>query len=256
MNTYDFTLDTLKEAGVLLMRLRSEAFETLDKDGDPRNIVTSVDLAVNDFITRRIQSEFPDHAIHSEEAATIGEATHVWSIDPIDGSSNFSRGIPHFAMCLGLSVDGVPTVGGVLNPVTNELFSFKKGEGAFLNGAPIRVSEVRELKSAFVFFHTGRKPELWQWGGESYSKLLEHAKKTSNFGSTSLDTCFVAAGRIEASVYGTFSTLDIASAVGILTEAGGIMADANGEPVELSNTVQKVYTVNNQEILDQLRAIV
>ena len=134
MNRYDFIINTVREAGELLMRLREEKFETLEKGGDPRDIVTSADFAVNDFIIGKIKETFPDDAIYSEESSDdTGTASRLWTIDPIDGSSNFSRGIPHFAVCAAFLEDGVPTSGAVYNPVTNELFSFKKSPRAFLN---------------------------------------------------------------------------------------------------------------------------
>lgn len=257
MDPYTFTLETLKEAGALLMTLRAEKFETLTKDDNPRDIVTSVDFAVNDFIISRIHEAFPGHAIHSEESdVDITQSPYLWTIDPIDGSANFSRAIPHFAVCLGLLENGVPVVGGVYNPVTEELFSFKKDGGAFLNGAPIHVSNTTNLKDATNSFHTGRKSELWDWGAQSYRNLLEHAKKTVNLSSTSLDTCFVAAGRLDASIYGLMNTLDITPALGILKEAGGLMLNEKGESVSFDAHPQRTYAVCNRELFDQLRALV
>jgi len=256
MNHYDFIIEQVRMAGKLLMRLREEKFETMGKGGDPRDVVTSVDFAVNDFITSKIREAFPEDVIYSEEGSTAAlDAPHLWTIDPIDGSSNFSRGIPHFAVCLAFLQDGVPEAGAGYNPITNELFSFKKGGGAFLNNKPIHVSEEVELKNSFVLFHAGRKPEMREWGGYLYRQLLEHAKKTSNFAGSALDTCFVASGRVEANIYGTLSTLDIAAAVGILTEAGGILVTENGEPVPLIATPQRIIAANSTAIADALHAI-
>lgn len=257
MNPYPFILESLKEAGALLMRLRAETFEIGDKNGDPRDIVTSIDFAVNDLLIERIRAAFPNDSIHSEETLAVNKpGTRVWAIDPIDGSSNFSRGIPHFAICLGLLEDGECVAGGVYNPVTDELFSMKRGEGAYLNGERITVSKRTELKDCFVLFHAGRQPDLQEWGGQGYRTLLANAKKTSNLASTALDTCFVAAGRVEASIYGTFSTMDIAAAVGILREAGGVLADAEGNTVGYTREVQKTYAANSPQVLEALRALV
>ena len=124
-----------------------------------------------------------------------------------------------------------------------------------MNGKPIRVSGVTNLSDAHVFFHAGRKPEVRDWGGESYRRLLGSARKTSNFGGSALDTCFVAAGRIEANVYGTLSTLDIAAALGILTEAGGVYCGADGEAVDLSSSPQRVYMANSESMLTEVRTL-
>lgn len=256
MDPYEFLIKTTKEAGKLLLQKRNAGFDTMSKDGDSRDVVTSVDVAVNDFIITRIKQEYPDHDIYSEEGGgTESESAHVWTIDPIDGSANFARGIPHFAVCVGLLHKDEPVLGAVYNPATEEFFSFKKDGGAFLNGAPIFVSKITDLAEAHVFFHAGRKKELRAWGGHSYATLLEHAKKTQNFAGSSLDACFVAAGRIEANIYGTLSTLDIASAIGILKEAGGIITNGNGEEILYTKKPQKIFMTNNREVLEQLQKI-
>ncbi len=257
MDPYDFAVQKVVEAGELLLRARDAGFEVATKGGNARDIVTSVDREANDFIIAAIKKEFPTHRIYSEE----GEGSDVgddeqWVIDPIDGSSNFSRGIPHFSVCLGLLKGGVPAAGAVYNPVTKELFSFKKGGGAFLNGNPIRVSSVSELGKAQVVFSPGsRKAELWDWAAASYRKLLEHSQKRGMYGSSALDLCFIAAGRADAGVYGTLTTLDIAAALGILAEAGGAASNAQGDPLALSPESQKVYMANSPAMLGQIRSL-
>ena len=257
MDPHPFILKTLKEAGALLITLRDDSFETMIKDDNPRNIVTSVDLAVNDFITKEIKAAFPDHGIHSEESDTSeSSSTFLWTVDPIDGSSNFSRGIPHYSVCIGLMENGVPIAGGVYNPVTQELFSFEKGVGAFCNGKPVAVSTTTKLNKATVFLTVGSNPAHWEWGLEGYRKLLESGNKTRNLGSSALDVCFVASGRVDACVYGTFSTLDITPAIGILIEAGGMMVTEDGEPVTYTKNPQRVYAVNNPELYQALRTVI
>ncbi len=256
MNNYDFIIQTIMEAGELLIQKRDEGFSVMQKGSDVRDVVTSVDNDINEYLIAKIKKEFPEHSIHSEESSGLeNESEYLWTIDPIDGTANFSRGIPHFSVCLGLVKDGMPVAGAVYNPVTNELFSFKKGEGAFLNDKQIQASDISELSKAHIFFHTGRKKELRDWGGESYKALLGNAKKTSNMSSSALDTCFVASGRIEASVYGTFSTMDISPVLGILKEAGGIIVDENGNEIGLSKTARKTFAVNNIQILTSLQNI-
>lgn len=257
MDPYPFILASLKEAGTILMKERASRFAVFHKGGDPKDIVTSVDHAINEFLISRIMESFPNDSIHSEETLEVNKpGTRIWTIDPIDGSSNFSRGIPHYSICLGLLEDGVAIAGGVYNPATNELFSFKKGGGAFLNDSPIQVSTITTLKDCFVLFHAGRRADLQEWGGAGYRTLLASVKKTSNLASTALDTCFVAAGRIEASVYGTMATMDIAPAIGILIEAGGAMADKDGNPVAYTREAQKTYAVNCPEVLEGIRVLV
>lgn len=258
MDPYDFAVQKVAEAGELLLRARDKGFEVSAKGGNARDIITSVDHEANAFIISAIKKEFPTHRIYSEEGQGIeAGGDEQWVIDPIDGSSNFSRGIPHFSVCLGLLKDGAPVAGAVYNPVTKELFSFKKGGGAFLNGKPIRVSAVSELSKAQVVFSPGsRKPELWDWAASSYRKLLEHSQKRGMYGSSALDICFVACGRADAGLYGTLTTLDIAAALGILYEAGGVACNSTGAPLPLSSESQKAYLANTPAMLDQLRSLV
>lgn len=257
MDPYDFAVQKVVEAGEMLLHARDAGFEVATKSGNMRDIVTSVDHEINDFLIFAIKKEFPSHRIYSEEGGGLETGSdEQWVIDPIDGSSNFSRGIPHFSVCIGMLKDGVPVVGAVYNPVTKESFSFKKGSGAFLNGNPIRVSGVSELNKAQVIFSPGsRKPEMWDWAAASYRKLLEHSKKRGMYGSSALDLCFIATGRVDAGVYGTLSTLDIAAAIGILYEAGGATCNAQGQPVALSAESQKVFMGNSSAMAEEIRTL-
>ena len=257
MEPYDFILDAVQKAGDILLRSRDRGFEVAQKGDDPRDIVTSVDTEINEFLIGILKKEFPNDSIYSEEGGTVeGRSAKTWVIDPIDGSANFSRAIPHYAVCLGSLERDTPIMGAVYNPITKELFSFKKGEGAYLNGAPIRVSAITDPSKAHVFLHAGRKPEMWGWGGEAYTRLLRQVNKTKNFSGSALDACFVAAGRIEANIYGTLTNIiDLSPALGILLEAGGVLSDEKGDPISSTVSVKKLYMANNREILDAIRTL-
>ncbi len=247
MNTYEFCINTVREAGGLLLSERA-TLSVSQKGCDPRDVVTNVDIAVSRFITERISSTFPEDGIYSEEDTEKVSSSRVWTIDPIDGSANFARGIPHFSIVLGLLENGVPVCGAIYNPLTDELYSFERDRGAFLNGERIRVSSANLLLDAHVLFHAGRKLEVRDWGGESYRRLLGSVKKTANFSGSALDLCFLAAGRVEAVVYGTLSTKDIAPALGLLYEAGGVASAEDGGVLSFLPTPRKVYAANNETI--------
>lgn len=251
---YQFILSTVVSAGDLLLKERDKNFTVSIKEGDYRNLVTSVDIEVDSFIKKSVQAAYPSEAIYSEESAEKGSSQKdsFWSIDPIDGTSNFSRGIPHFAVCLGFVENGVCVSGAVYNPVTKDLFSFEKGKGAFLNGNLIKVSGIKTLKDAYVLLHIGRPQELRQWGIDLQKKLLESAKKTINLSSSALDLCYVACGRVDATVYGTLTTIDCAPAIGILREALGEIYDASGKPALLAEGAQKIFATSSKELFDQI----
>lgn len=256
-NRYDFAVNLAKEAGEKLLQYRDKHIETSFKNGDPLDLVTKVDLEMSEFLSQKIREAFPNEAIHSEEAKDEDVSSgSFWSLDPIDGTTNFSRHVPHYAVVVAYVEKGVPLVGAIYNPVTEELYSFEKGKGAFLNGKTIRVSDLKSLDGSYILLRAGRNKGLWDWGAESYKFLLENGVKCANLGSSGLDTCYVASGKVEANIYGTLTTIDIAAAVGLLWEAGGILVGKGGVPVTtLSKERQQIIAVNNQEILKALSPI-
>lgn len=250
---YQFIIKTIKEAGTRLLRARLNKIAVFSKGGDLRNVVTAVDLEINDFLTKEIKNAYPTEKIFSEEIKTEDLATgDFWSIDPIDGTANFARNIPHFAVCLSFVSAGEPIVGAVYNPVTQELFSFEKGEGVFLNGQSLRVSEVNQLSEAYVLLHIGRLPDVRDWGLDLQAKLLSRAKKNLNLGSSALDLCFLAAGRVEAVIYGTLTTQDMAVALAMVRAAGGEVYSLDGLPILLSPEPQSLIAVNCQSIFEDI----
>lgn len=253
MEERQFVEDLVQRAGQELLKLSTVKFETGVKNNDWKDTVTSVDIAVNEFILKELNAAFPGDGVYSEEGGNTATKERQWVVDPIDGSSNFSRGIPHFAISVGLLVAGVPVAGAIYNPVTKELFSFSQGTGAFCNGTRIYVSQITDPRESYALLTAGRKEAVREWGGESYKKLLANFKKTKNLGSSALDICFLAAGRVEALVYGTLTTKDIAPALGLLKEAGGVTSTATGDSIALSENSQRVYAANNETTLAFVR---
>ncbi len=251
---YDFAISLVRTAGVKLKLARPNTFDISHKGGDIRDVVTNVDLEINEFLTREIKKKFSNHNIYSEEETSpdLKKSEYKWVIDPIDGSSNFSRGIPHFAVCVGLLHNAIPIVGAVYNPITDELFSFEKDKGAFFNGEPIHTSQENELEKAQTLLVVGHQKNLFDWGEAVYRSFLENIKKMKMLGSSSLDLCFLASGRADIVVYGTLTTLDVASAVGIVRASGGEVYNMDGKPVELSNKPQTIVATSNPELLKKV----
>lgn len=254
MTHYDFAVDLVQQAGAQLKVFAKEIVVS-HKGTDVRDVVSNADLALNTFLVDEIRHAFPDHRIHSEEGVSgdVQTSPYMWTIDPIDGSANFARSIPHFAICIGLLEDGVPIVGAVYNPVTDELFSFEAGRGAFLNGTPVQVSSINEPEEAQGILIVGHQAPLWDWGTAVYRSFLEHLKKLKAFGSSSLDLCFLAAGRADIVVYGTLTTQDIASAIGIVRAAGGEVYTAAGVPAAFSSVRQTIIATSSKELFEKVR---
>ncbi|MDB5194425.1 MAG: Inositol-phosphate phosphatase [Parcubacteria group bacterium] len=255
-NRYDFIISTVTEAGELVLSSKEKHLEISAKGGDSRDVLTNVDLEVNIFVTNKIKELFPGEMIYSEETegGIAGQAAY-WSIDPIDGTSNFARNIPHYATVISYIENGEAVVGAIYNPVTRELYSFEKEKGAFLDGKPIRVTDISALKDAYILLHIGRKTEVREWGLNLQKYFLEHAKKNTNLGSSALDLAFLASGRVDAVIYGTMTTADIAIATALVREAGGEVYDIAGAPITLADTPQQIIGTSTRALFDGIAAI-
>jgi len=254
---YAFALKTVKEAGAIARAAFGYSVIEYKKSDVTYDVVTEADREIDAFIRDAIRSLFPSHSIRSEENDAEG-VTHelVWSIDPIDGSSNFSRSIPHFAISLGLLDRGVPVVGAIYNPTTDELFSFVKGGGAFLNEVSLAPVAKLELAASTILFTMGSRQEKWDWGFSLYRHLAEADARVRNFGASALDLCYLAAGRVDAVIYGGMSLLDVAPAIGVLREVGGdIYVFETGEQASLGEQPQTVVATQRALLSAAIRAL-
>ena len=222
------------------------------KGGDYRDVVTNIDLAIDAMLRERITEHFPDHGFHSEESHDDNMAAeYVWAIDPIDGTSNYARNIPHYSCCVSVLKNKKVIVSAIYNPVTKECFEFGEDGQAYCNSDLISVSDIRELKHSYVNFHPGRKEELREWAGSTVVSLLNSAKKTNNLASSGLDLCFLAAGRMDVVIYGTLSTMDIAGAIAIVRASGGEVYNYDSrEPVDFSVESQRIIATSNLALLE------
>jgi myo-inositol-1(or 4)-monophosphatase len=250
---YEFIISTIEKAGELLLESRKKHFEVSSKEGDSRNLVSSVDIEINKFITGAISRAYPGEKIYSEESPSEYEANNKsWAVDPIDGTSNFVRNIPHFAISLGFIENGETVMGAVYNPVTKELFGFQKNGGVFLNRKKVETSSISKLSDAYILLHIGRRKEVGEWGIALQKIFLESAKKNINFGSSALDLCFLASGRVDAVVYGTLTTLDVAPAIEMIRMGGGEVYTIKGEPVTLSSEPQQIIATSTRALFDEI----
>jgi myo-inositol-1(or 4)-monophosphatase len=231
MNPYlKFAIDTAREAGALLKSDNARPKEISYK-GEV-DIVTETDRRSERLIVDRIQRNFPDHGIIAEEGGGGAAAApkYCWHVDPLDGTTNFAHGYPCFAVSIGLTEGGVPIAGVVFNPISDELFSAARGEGAKLNGQPIRVSKVEKLAVSLVatgFPTHQRKNSInvdyyWEY------TLRSHGVRRD--GSAALDLCSVACGRFDGFWEFRLNSWDTAAGVVLIEEAGGTVTDLSGSP--------------------------
>lgn len=187
------------------------------------DIVTAADKASEAYIVKSIRHLYPSHSILSEEmGAEDHETDYRWIIDPLDGTTNFSAGLPIFAVSIGIEYRGEPVVGVVYAPVLDELFTAVRGNGAFLNGTPVRVKETESLEQAVIStgFPVDKKVNPDN-NLDNTARVMPLVRGIRRLGSAAMDVCYVAAGFLDGYWEMNLHDWDVAAAKLILSEAGG-----------------------------------
>jgi myo-inositol-1(or 4)-monophosphatase len=228
------------ESAAILNRFFGKLPEISEKG--PDDLVTEADVASEKQIIAAIRSKFPDHDILAEESGIheTGTSPYRWIIDPLDGTTNYAYQIPIFCISIGFAVDDDMMMGLVLNPVSGELFTAIRGEGAFLNGASISVSERKTLGEALLV--TGfpyNLDQIMAGAMHRFAACLTAARGIRRLGSAALDLCFVACGRFDGFWEEHLKPWDTAAGMLIAAEAGGRVTDFSG----------RAFTVDKPEIL-------
>jgi myo-inositol-1(or 4)-monophosphatase len=223
----------------------------------PGNFVTAADRRAEEIVREELAKARPAYGFLGEEGGFRGgtDKTHRWIVDPLDGTTNFLHGIPHFAVSIALERDGVIVAGITYNPANDELFVAERGKGAFLNDHRIRVAARRRLADAVVgcgLPHYGR--------GDLKVARNEIAAAQQNFaglrryGSATLDLAWVAAGRLDAYWERDLSPWDMASGLLLVREAGGFVTDLEGgEAIFVKGQVVAGNDTMHRELMRLLR---
>lgn len=204
----------------------------------PDDLVTAADKSSEAVILKMLGRHFPEHGILAEESGKLGnqESRYTWAIDPLDGTTNFAHNFPLYAVSIGLMIDGIPQVGVVYNPASNQLFRAARGLGATCNRIPIQVSQTRELnKSLLVTGFAYDRRETTDNNYAEFCHLTHLTQGVRRSGSASLDLTFVAAGSLDGYWERGLSTWDIAAGIVILEEAGGLLTAYDRTPLVLSS---------------------
>jgi myo-inositol-1(or 4)-monophosphatase len=202
----------------------------VDKKG-AIDLVTEVDVAVERMFRALIAERFRDHHVLAEElggSATVPPGA-CWVFDPIDGTTNFAHGLPIFCASLALEIDGVAEVAAVYDPNRRELFTAERGGGAFLNGAPLRVSSADHLIDSMLV--TGFPYDVHARVDEIvglFAAFVSQARAVRRLGSAAIDLCWVAAGRMDGFWESDLKAWDIAGGALIVAEAGGRVTGTDG----------------------------
>ena len=218
-------------------RLALEYFHRAQVSWKPDgSMVTDADVAVQEQLATEIARAFPDDAVVGEEGQLEdgrGEALYSWVLDPIDGTNNFGRGLPGFAVSIGVLRNRQPFAGAVYDPLTRWLFTACAGRGAWLNDWPLRTRPVPLSRSSLVSIRSplehGVPPFVEEW-------LRRY--RLRRFGSTALHLCYVALGALDLVHDHRASVWDIAGAAPVLLEAGGVLTGVDGGPLFPSTPAQ------------------
>jgi len=193
------------------------------------DLVTQADRRSEEWIVRRLQEFFPEHAIAAEEGtAKDRESEYRWHVDPLDGTTNFAHGYPCFCVSMGLARNNELVLGVIYSPVYDELFTAQRGEGAHFNGKRIRCSRIDSLKNSLLCtgFPNHKRhahPNIYYYWDFT---LKSHGVRRD--GSAALDLAFVAAGRFEAFWEFDLHAWDVAAGALMVREAGGRVSAIDG----------------------------
>ncbi len=195
--------------------------------------VTEVDRRVEQIIFEDIKSYYPEHNFLGEESGEeINNSNVTWILDPIDGTTNFINGFPHYCISLCASVDGVPTHGVIIDPTRREEFSASKGKGAQLNGERIRVSDQKNLTDALLSCSSRSTPEQnykYNLLG-TFMELYKNEITIRRTGCSALDLAYIGAGRLDGFWGNGLKPWDVAAGIVIAEEAGALLSDFHGNP--------------------------
>lgn len=218
----------------------------------PGDYVSQADRKAEEIVLGELSRARPTYGFLGEEGGESKgtDGQHRWIVDPLDGTTNFLHGIPHFAVSIALERDGAVVAGVIYNPVTDELFTADRGKGAFLNDRRIRVAGRRTLEDCVI--GTG-VPHLGRGDHGAYlnelGRVMGEVAGIRRMGAAALDMAYVAAGRLDGYWEDGVSPWDLAAGIIMLREAGGFVSDKLGGGKMFDN---KTVVAGNERIQKEL----
>jgi myo-inositol-1(or 4)-monophosphatase len=223
-----------RSAGNYIMRNLDRVAQLQVERKGRNDFVTQVDRGAESEIIRTIHKAYPQHAILGEEGGQIGDNEVLWIVDPLDGTTNFLHGLPHFAVSIGVSVKGRLEHGVIYAPCTQDLYVASRGAGATLNNRKIRVSGTKDMDQALI----GTGVPIRAANLDAYIPMLRNVVANTagirRAGAAALDLAYVAAGRLDAYWELNLKKWDIAAGIVLVQEAGGMVSEIYGQPDPLA----------------------
>lgn len=194
------------------------------------DVVTAADTASERLILSRLNARFPGDGVVGEEGADVeSQSGRTWYVDPLDGTLNFSRGLPIWCVSLALFEGDQPLFAVICDPITGETYSAQHGMGAYCNGTRMRSSAVRDLSDSVVHITVDLKDLGESAGLDDIVAVSPRVLRTRNIGSAALALAYVAAGRFDGMLHRFANAWDYAAGVLLVQEAGGVVSDLRGD---------------------------
>ncbi|MDX8407819.1 MAG: inositol monophosphatase family protein [Mariprofundaceae bacterium] len=225
-----------RRAGDMIARAFDERDDLQVQQKSDRDYVTDIDQRAEAAILREITRHYPEHGVVGEEMdkRINPKASIQWYIDPLDGTTNFIHGYPHFAVSIAAWKDGKPLLAVVHDPIRNETFEARNGNGAFLNRRRLRVSKATQLQHAlFASGLPSYRREQIEVFQQRMDRCMHAVDSYRRGGSAALDLAYVAAGRLDAYWEAGLQPWDIAAGYLLVQEAGGITTNIQGSSLDL-----------------------
>lgn len=241
----DFLLETARHAGGIIHGY-FRTIKTATEKAVRGDVVTQADLESEKYIIGRIREAYPEHNILAEESGEISlpKGEYSWIIDPLDGTKNYFQRVPLFCVSIGVLRGGQPFAGAIYDPIHDEMFHAVKGQGAFLNGKPIKVSTQDDLSVIMINLAWSMHRSGGQEFGRYANEIIARTSYSRRYGTAALAMAYVADGRLDAVALIELNPWDTAAGTLIIQEAGGVVSDLKGNPLDFSQKSIHVLGAN------------
>lgn len=234
-----------RKAGEVCLELQNNLGDVKYKSA--KDVVTIADVTSEKLIVEGLRAAFPTHSIRTEEAGVIegSDSRYRWIIDPVDGTVNFSRGIPLWGISIALHFEGKPLVACVNLPKLGEMFTAIKGQGTFMNGKPVHVSREDNPTHAIVSngdFNVGDPQKINAQNSKNFAAEAVAFERVKCLGSAVIEGCFTACGRLDCFVMTMSYPWDIAAIALLVEEAGGRSTHIDGSEMQFVDAEQVVFS--------------
>ncbi|XP_055300265.1 inositol monophosphatase 2 [Sitodiplosis mosellana] len=257
---FDVVSAVVRKAGDLIASRFWKSKKVQQKLSDI-DLVTETDQEVEKLLIDTLTAEFPHHRFIGEEATSEGAKCELtdaptWIIDPVDGTMNFVHSFPHSCISIALLVKKQAEIAIIYNPVLKQLFTARRGQGAFYNGKQMHVSDKKEVSQALVVaeFGTSRDEKKLDIMLENFRKILQTSHGVRALGSAALNMAYVAVGGADVNFEFGIHAWDIAAGDLIVREAGGVVIDPAGGPLDLMS--RRVLAASSPELASEFSKLI